>query len=364
MTVHGAKGLEAPIVMIPDAYQMKQNNSTLRPIAVPGLDDHLPLFPAASRYVDTKADVVIQAADAVKQAENEESHRLLYVAMTRAMDGLYISAFDKPQSRFEKNSWYLRIAAAMDDLGAEQNDHGWFYGSYADAPKQKPEQKPEKASDHMPKHKPDIPDWVNHAPKAEPKPPRPVAPSRLSVPPTMGSITGTVRKDAIRRGQIIHRLLETLPKLTPDLRAAAADRIINAHAKAGDSEATKTEWVQEAQAIMDMPELAALFTNQAYAEIPVSGLVGHYAVSGVIDRLVETDDTVIFVDFKTGHSPDDLCDIAPSYVTQMGLYARLLGEIFPDKRINAGLIYTEAPRLFWLTDDMLAEAVRTFFHNP
>jgi ATP-dependent helicase/nuclease subunit A len=72
---------------------------------------------------------------------------------------------------------------------------------------------------------------------------------------------------------------------------------------------------------------------------------------------------VIFVDFKTGHSPDDLCDIAPSYVTQMGLYARLLGEIFPDKRINASLIYTESPQLFWLTDDMLAEAVRTFFHN-
>ena len=370
MTVHGAKGLEAPIVMIPDAYQMKQNNSTLRPVAVPGLDDHLPLFSAASRYVDTKADAVIQATDAVKQAEDEESHRLLYVAMTRAMDGLYISAFDKSQSRFEKNSWFERIAAAMDDLGVEQNDHGWFYGAYPDTPQQKREQKPEpeQTSDHVPEHKPehksDIPDWVNHAPKAEPKPPRPVAPSRLSVPPTMGSITGTVRKDAIRRGQIIHRLLETLPKLMPDLRAAAADRIINAHAKAGDSDATKTEWVQEAQAIMDMPELAALFTNQAYAEIPVSGLVGHYAVSGVIDRLVETDDTVIFVDFKTGHSPDDLCDIAPSYVTQMGLYARLLGEIFPDKRINAGLIYTEAPRLFWLTDDMLADAVRTFFHNP
>ncbi len=72
MTVHGAKGLEAPIVIIPDAYQMKQNRGTLRPVAVPGLADELPLFPAATRYVSVRTDAVIQASEAVKKAEEEE----------------------------------------------------------------------------------------------------------------------------------------------------------------------------------------------------------------------------------------------------------------------------------------------------
>ncbi len=115
---------------------------------------------------------------------------------------------------------------------------------------------------------------------------------------------------------------------------------------------------------MELPELALLFSRQAYAEIPVSGLVGDYAVSGVIDRLVVTDDAVIFVDFKTGQTPDHIADISSSYITQMGLYARLLGDIFPEKQIDAGLIYTETLAVFWLTEEILTDAVKTFFHKP
>lgn len=364
MTVHGAKGLESPIVIIPDAYQMKQNHSTLRPVEVPGLADELPLFPAASRYVSVRADAVVQASEAVKQAEEEESHRLLYVAMTRAMDGLLISAFEKPRSRSEKHSWFERIALAMADLGVEPSDNGWFYGAYPDIPDQRAEQITDlQHKDQQDSQSLDLPDWVNRPPAAEPKPPRPVAPSRLSLPQFVGSITGTDRKDAIRRGQIIHRLLETLPNLAPEYHDAASARIINANASPNDSDDTKRDMLHEAQSIIALPELALLFTSQAYAEIPVSGLVGNYAVSGVIDRLVVTDDAVIFVDFKTGQTPDHLADIAPSYITQMGLYTRLLGDIFSGKRIDAGLIYTETPTVFWLPEQVLTDAVKTFFHN-
>lgn len=361
MTVHGAKGLEAPIVIIPDAYQMKQNNNKLLPVTVPGLADKLPLFSAADRYIKVKADAVIDAAETARKAEQYESDRLLYVAMTRAKDGLYVSAFEKSHSRSEKNSWYLRMVAAMEILGVENTASGWFYGAYPDMPDQGIDQNKATAfSEPMP----DIPDWVNRRPSDEPKPPRPIAPSRLSLPQKMGSIAGIERKSAIRRGQVIHRLLETLPMLDPTLHEAAAGRIINAHARDGDTDDMKSEWMKEAQTIMNVPELAILFTPLAHAEIPLSGVVSDYAVSGVIDRLAITDDAVVFVDFKTGQTPDKVSDIPSSYITQLGLYSRLLADIFQKKQIHAGLIYTEAPKIFWMPEDLLDHAVKTFFNIP
>ena len=368
MTVHGAKGLEAPIVMIPDTFRMTAINNTLRPVQVDGLEDSLPLFSAATRFVPVKADAVMDASDMAKQAIEEEGHRLLYVAMTRAEDGLYIGAFEKRQSRFEDDSWYQRIAAAMAKCGAEQTENGWFYGAYPAIPDLNTHSDDsQRFSPDMPSEiTSDIPLWVNQPPSDEPLPPRPITPSRLSLPQTVGSITGTARKDAILRGQIIHRLLETLPMLDNNLRDVAAARIINAHAHgaAADDEKVKRKWLDEATAIMNMPELAALFSSQAFAETPVNGLVGNTAVSGVIDRLVITDEVVIFVDFKTGQCPDTLSSVSPSYISQMGLYAHLLEKIYPKKQIKAGLIYTEAPRVFWLNKDMLEDAVKTFSHIP
>ncbi|HCP18830.1 MAG TPA: hypothetical protein DIT62_06140, partial [Alphaproteobacteria bacterium] len=364
MTVHGAKGLEAPIVMIPDTFRMKAINNTLRPVKVDGLEDSLPLFPAATRYVEVKADAVTDASDMAKQAIEEEGHRLLYVAMTRAEDGLYIGAFAKRQSRVEDNSWYQRIADAMAKCGAIEAENGWFYGAYpaiSDVIKQ-----PDDRQTSSPEMPPDIPLWVNQPPSDEPLPPRPITPSRLSLPQSVGPITGTARKDAILRGQIIHRLLETLPMLDDNLRDVAAARIINAHAQgaAANDAKVKRKWVEEATAIMNMSELAALFSSQAFAETPINGLVGNTAVSGIIDRLVITDDAVIFVDFKTGQCPDTSNEISPSYISQMGLYAHLLGKIYPEKQIKAGLIYTEAPRVYWLDKDMLEDAVKTFSVIP
>ncbi len=115
--------------------------------------------------------------------------------MTRAMDGLLISAFEKTPEPVGKNSWFERIALAMADLGVEPSDNGWFYGAYPDMPDQGAEQiAGHQHEDQQDSQSLDIPDWVNWPPAAEPKPPRPVAPSRLSLPQFVGSITGTDRK--------------------------------------------------------------------------------------------------------------------------------------------------------------------------
>jgi ATP-dependent helicase/nuclease subunit A len=387
MTIHGAKGLEAPLVILPDAMQMRSPPQDLLEVESHDLGLKLPLFSASSRFLPIRATAVKEAKLAANEAEKEESHRLLYVAMTRAKDGLYVSGFLKRNSRSLAGSWYERLHFAMADAlnpsagESDKEEHyrnggtaadmaqighqPMFYGKYTMPPSTKTIQ------DHDREQEPDdsieLPAWLTQSPPVEASPPRPLSPSRFSSPFEATSISGVDRKKAIRRGQIIHRLLEVLPGLSPDRQNAAAARVITANLSPFDKdEIDKDEaqaWLDEAKAVMDEPNLSALFTSEAFAELPIGGLVGNHVVSGIIDRLVITENTVIFADFKTGQVPDDMNSIPSSYLVQMGLYHRLLQDIFPDHRMKPSLIFTEGPSVFWLDPAQLEAAIKTIINN-
>jgi len=114
---------------------------------------------------------------------------------------------------------------------------------------------------------------------------------------------------------------------------------------------------------MAMPDLADLFAPEAFAELPIGGLVGDHVVSGVIDRLVIGADSVIFADFKTGQVPDQKSGISGQYLVQMGLYYRLLQDIFPQHQIKPSLIFTEGPIVFWLDPVELETAIKTIINK-
>lgn len=375
MTIHGAKGLEAPLVILPDALQMRTLRQDLLESVCPKLGMTIPIFSASSRFLPVRAKAVKEAKQAADQAEKEESNRLLYVAMTRAKDGLYVGGFFKKNSRLLEGSWYERIHSAIIDAlnptgEAEGSDHAvgkeaLFYGAYAADPSPPSQPKQDKGEGLDDEIAP--PAWLHQAPPVEATPPRPLSPSRFSSAFETTSISGVDRKKAIRRGQVIHRLLEVLPGLSPDKQDAAAARVIHAHlTPLGDDQIDQreaTSWRNEAQKVMDMPDLAALFAAEAFAELPIGGLVGHHVVSGVIDRLVINADSVIFADFKTGQVPAPKDDISDQYLIQMGLYYRLLQDIFPHHQIKPSLIFTEGPTVFWLDPAELEAVIKTIINN-
>ena len=360
MTMHGAKGLEAPLVMLPDTMRQKTPRAELLTVQESATIQTYPIFPASTRFFHVQAEAVVAAKTAREAAENEESNRLLYVAMTRARDGLYVGSFDKKQSRFFENSWYARIKSAMEEagaeaVGAEAGGDVLFYGSLAAPPTTSPA--PQKFTDAVKDAAPAPPSWLTAPPPQEPTPSRPLSPSRLGGDDTSIAIAGSNRQQALKRGAIIHRLFEILPRLDASQRPAAARRIFAAHDAESDAEGDTNAWLDQVQKVMAEPELAPLFAEDALAEVPIGGQVGAQVVSGIIDRLAIRPDAVFFADFKTGQVPESTDAIPKHYLAQMGLYHRLLAEIYPQHAMRACLIYTESATIFWLDAEKMDDAL-------
>ena len=354
MTMHGAKGLEAPLVMLPDTLRQKTPRAELLTVQESATIQTYPIFPASTRFFHVQAEAVVVAKTAREAAEDEESNRLLYVAMTRARDGLYVGSFDKKQSRFVDNSWYARIKSAMEEAGAEAVGDALFYGNLAPPPTTSPA--PKKSADAVKDTAPP-PSWLTAPPPPEPTPSRPLSPSRLGGDDTSIAIAGSNRQQALKRGAIIHRLFEILPRLDASQRPAAARRIFAAHDAETDAEGDTNAWLDQVQKIMAEPELAPLFAESALAEVPIGGQVGAQVVSGIIDRLAIRPDAIFFADFKTGQVPESTDAIPKHYLAQMGLYHRLLAEIYPQHAMRACLIYTESATIFWLDAEKMDDAL-------
>jgi ATP-dependent helicase/nuclease subunit A len=177
-------------------------------------------------------------------------------------------------------------------------------------------------------------------------PPRPLAPSRpLAVEPPVRSPLGEDQGAAYQRGRLIHRLLQSLPELPPERRAAAAERFLSlpVHGLAAESRA---EIAAEALAVLKEPEFAPIFGAGSRAEVPVVGLIGNRALSGQIDRIVVTEDTVLVVDYKTLRpAPASEAEIPALYLDQLAAYVAAVQAIYPGKRVRAALLWTDGPRL-------------------
>ena len=180
-------------------------------------------------------------------------------------------------------------------------------------------------------------------------PARPLTPSDTGVRDTTIPFAISGRTNALLRGQFVHRLFEILPDLPPSQRSTAASRIADIMglgrtgfgAEAGFSEAEIAGLFAQVEQVMALPELAVLFGNDALAEANISGLVGGVTVQGQIDRMAITSDKIIIADFKTGMPPENLSDIPPAYLRQMALYGGLAEQIYPARKVECLLIWTQ-----------------------
>ncbi|MGE5506105.1 MAG: PD-(D/E)XK nuclease family protein, partial [Actinomycetota bacterium] len=364
MTVHGSKGLQAPVVFLPDTLQMPTRGRRL--LWMGEGDDELLLWPLGADVADA---VCRQGLDDAKLAREREYRRLLYVAMTRAEDRLVVCGWQTRKGP-PAGCWYNLVraaleptAAAVEDpfLAAEGETDGAEVLRLACPQTVPPEVNAADARPAAPAA--GLPEWASAAPDPEPVPPRPLAPSRPDgeEPPVRSPLAGDDGAARFRRGQLIHRLLQTLPDLPRDKRAAAMLRFLGRPAWGLDTE-QRLQIANEVSDLLDHPRFAALFAPGSRAEVPVAGLVGERVVSGVVDRLVVTPTEVLVVDYKTSRRPPADDEAVPElYVRQMAAYRLALACIYPGRAVRCALVWTDGPRLTEIDprrmDDVLAGLV-------
>lgn len=162
-----------------------------------------------------------------------------------------------------------------------------------------------------------------------------------------------------RRGLVIHRLLESLPDLPPEKWEDACDRFLArpAHGLPDDQIA---DIRGEVLALLRDERFQRLFGPGSLAEVPISGVLDGYVVSGQIDRLVIGDESIAVIDYKTNRPPPaDPAAVAPAYLRQMATYRALLGQIYPGRPVECLLLWTAIPRLMPIPDEALAANLPT-----
>ncbi|WP_273522006.1 double-strand break repair helicase AddA [Rhodosalinus sediminis] len=351
MTVHGAKGLEAPVVLLPDCARRDLRNHQ-DPLPMAG-DRPIWAVPKAEEPETQRA-----ARAAAAEAEQAERDRLLYVAMTRAESWLIVAAAgDLGQSG---EAWHDMVRRGMEAEGAARHDFGFEEGpglrlEHGDwtAPAAGGAPETEGPAVTVP------PRFRTEAPA--PVPPAPtLAPSDLGGAKALPGDAGLSEEAALLHGTRLHLLLEHLPD------AARADRAALARALLGTGPEPAAEGeiaalLAEAERVLDAPALAPLFGAEALAEVPVSAdlpELGGRRVHGTIDRLLVGPERVLAVDFKTNRTVPATPDEVPEgLLRQMGAYAAALARLWPERRVETALVWTREATLMTLPEPLVRAAL-------
>ena len=327
MTVHGAKGLEAPIVFLPDTVAGLENKRGTPLLMLEGGDGHakVPLWPVP-RLAASRAVKQLKAAQ--KDIETAEYRRLLYVAMTRACDELYVCGYRGAQEPADE-CWFNTICTALKPVMAELPDGaGWRLGA--------PPRMAENVFAGKPEEAISWPEWIaREVAAANPEPRHAAQPRRRHSP-------------GVERGILIHRILQNLPDL-PEVERAA---YIEGSVKRAGADASL---VAELMELVAHPVLAEILSADGHSEASlITQAADGSAERRRIDRLVETPDHILVADYKTDRVvPDRVEECNPEYLTQLAIYRDALRLANPGKEMRFCLVWTEAPRLMPIPDDVL-----------
>lgn len=355
MTVHGAKGLQAPIVILPDTTGAPPDRAALR-----WLGDELPAW--APKQEGFAAAALSAQRQADKDAEAREQHRLLYVALTRAEDRLVVCGWQGRKDVLAQ-CWYRLVEqgfARLDDAVAQP-----FEGPADAFPSDAVVHRLESAQTAPPREEDPprapaamtaLPGWAR-VPAAIETPEGAVAPSALpgeeetpAAPPRPSDDPRGLR---FRRGRLVHALLQHLPDHAPDARADVARRFL-ARPGHGLDAAEQEAVLAEVLALLDTPLVTAALGPGSLAEAPLAGRVGGRLIAGQVDRLLVEPDRVLVLDYKTNRPPPmDVAAVAPLYLRQMAAYRALLRAAFPGRRVDCALVWTYGARVMALPDALL-----------
>ncbi|SLN12004.1 ATP-dependent helicase/nuclease subunit A [Aquimixticola soesokkakensis] len=356
MTVHGSKGLEAPIVFMPDTH--KPRALTLGKVSELGAGQAI-----WTPRSEDQPDQTVESLAAAKQQLDDERRRLLYVAASRAEKWLIVAGAGDLGGD-DTSSWYNILRSAMVASGARAINtpvgtlHRFEHGTWplpasaagaADAP--------------APAHQAAaLPDWLRR-PAASPQPGAPlVSPSKLGGAKALGGAGALDDEDAMARGSQLHLLLEHLPLYPIEDWPEIAQSLLSSDTDTAE-DATVIELLDEASAVLENPDLAFLFGENALSEAeitaPLPSLQGRQML-GKVDCLLVEADRVLVVDFKSNAVVPDLAAQTPvGLLRQMGAYAEALGALYPTKNIELAILWTRTGKLMSLPHDMVMQALHS-----
>jgi ATP-dependent helicase/nuclease subunit A len=341
MTVHGSKGLEAPIVIMPDTgkrlirstdQMVKSNDSVLW-----------------NSGADQAPDAVRKSREAMVEAQQAERLRLLYVAMTRAEKWLIVAAagdLDKGG-----DTWYQHVERGLKAVGANphefalgqglRHEHGDWSGPV------------EASIETLETTIPALPDYFDN-PAGDPVPvPETISPSDLGGAKALAGEAGLEEEAAKLRGHRVHLLLEHLPDYDPATWPITALRLLP-----DVSEGETAELLAEASRVLTNPNLAHLFARETLAEVSLTAEIGDDRLHGTIDRLIVTPQSILAVDFKTNAVVPDTAEKVPEgLLRQMGAYAHALQQIYPGKPIETAILWTRNGVLMPLPHKLITGAL-------
>jgi ATP-dependent helicase/nuclease subunit A len=366
MTVHGAKGLEAPIVILAD---------TMTPPAGPKPPRLLALAGGAILWAGRKADdppPVALARQAALAEAGHEYRRLLYVAMTRAADRLIVCGADSKTKR-PAGCWYDLVRDALDPLMVKDSDGENKILRFRKTPPSGAAERAAAAAGSEITEQRVLPSWLRQPAPVDAERAGPLAPSsvfddEMLRPGSGGIISAAERQNALERGRIVHRLMQSLPDIPPQRRRDSAAHFL-AKAARNFSSAEQDEILRQVLAVLDAPDIGAMFAPGSRAETAIVGRIarlgeGPIAVAGQVDRLIVTEDAVLIGDYKTdGRTPGRLNEVPPAYIAQLALYRAVLMQLYPDKDVRAVLIFTAGPMLTQIPREMMDAELRKILTN-
>jgi ATP-dependent helicase/nuclease subunit A len=358
MTAHGAKGLEAPIVFLPETTITQTARGS--PLLATLKPDEGGFLWCSSAQRDCEATATAREEKARREAE--ETYRLLYVALTRARDRLILCGRVAERTDQAKlRGWWgaIRDALAHADIAP-----GMRMVRLGDIEIERfgPDPValgPDASAASAPEA---LPAWAMTiaAPEAFA---RYASPSDLGegaeIPsPSPLAVVGGLGR--FRRGDVIHRLLQILPDLDLAARATGARAILGRERDL--TEPQRAEMAGAALSVLEDPRFAEVFGPGSRAEVAIAGsaaaLPPGLKISGRIDRLVVLPTRVLAADFKTNRpSPARIEDADPAYLRQMAIYAAVLADVFPGRTIEAALIWTDGPKLMPIPENLLAQSL-------
>ncbi|MBA9082914.1 ATP-dependent helicase/nuclease subunit A [Bartonella chomelii] len=375
MTVHAAKGLESPVVFLVDPGSAIWNSRYTPHFFTLPLNGRKALIWRPNTQFNAKP--FEKALSYLKERAEEEYKRLLYVGMTRAEDRLIVCGYSGQQEN--PNTWLKLVKKALQPhtVAIKDPTEDVAVWRYSITPSSTPINK--EILDEGNQTLPPLPDFFHHKMPSEPALPKPLRPSvaspfidvdaesfpnqtHLSISPVLGE-KNTNKIFTIEYGNLVHRLLQYLPECPPQQRFDYAQRYLNIKASHWP-EIQREKALQQVCKLLENPHLKSLFSDNSRAEVSLMGTFKIHGkeqiISGQIDRLCVTQDSVLFADFKTGIPPEDETTIAPNYLLQMALYRKLLQTIYPDKNIDAFLIYCKEAKIFTLTPKKLDACLNEF----
>lgn len=358
MTAHGAKGLQAPVVILPDVGSGRGE----KPLRWEESEPSLPFWAPRSRR-DFFAPAWTRLMEAEEAARAAEENRLLYVALTRAEDRLLVCAWGEPKA----GSWYDLVAQGFARLegarelafepaafGAPPAARFTGPARCLDSAQTAPPRA--EAGQAEPGEAGPLPDWIG----------RPAAPESMALTLSPSALPGETETptaaphgradptgERFRRGRLLHALLQHLPDYAEAEREAAARRFL---ARPGHdlSEAERAATLAEVMRLLRLPELAAAFGPGSLAEAPIAGRVNGLPLAGQVDRMLVTPERVLILDYKTNRPPpEEIGGVPALYLRQMAAYRALLRQVFPGRKVECWLLWTWSARAMPLPGALL-----------